>query len=151
VGDIQEKLLSHPLAPLLKALGMAGGAEPSGAAGKHQDPLLTTVRTADPGKPAVGIAAVKILLDNVLDDRPEVAVLLLKTALILRDKPIEIMENHPVEDGPLRMSRTIDSCHSRNHKSRNEPRLWIRPRPPERTARAPAQKGELGRKNVNSR
>jgi len=36
VRDIQEKLLPHPLAPFLKPLGMTGGAEPSGVAGKYQ-------------------------------------------------------------------------------------------------------------------
>jgi hypothetical protein len=28
-------------------------------------------------------------------------------ALILHDKPLEMMEKHPVEDGPLQMSGTI--------------------------------------------
>jgi hypothetical protein len=34
VGDIEEKLLPHPLAPFLQALGMAGGAKSPGAAGE---------------------------------------------------------------------------------------------------------------------
>jgi hypothetical protein len=32
-------------------------------------------RTADPGEPAAGIAAVKIALDDVLDDRTEIAMI----------------------------------------------------------------------------
>jgi hypothetical protein len=32
-----------------------------------------------------------------------------------------MMRQHPVEDGPLRMSRTIDSRHSRRMASRNGP------------------------------
>jgi len=36
VGNIQKKLIPHPLSPLLKPLRMAGGAEPPGATGKHQ-------------------------------------------------------------------------------------------------------------------
>jgi predicted house-cleaning NTP pyrophosphatase (Maf/HAM1 superfamily) len=39
---------------------MAGGAEPAGAAGKHDEPLLATVRTPDPGKPAARVAAVEV-------------------------------------------------------------------------------------------
>jgi len=35
VGDIQEKLLLHPLAPLLKPLRMARRTEAAGAAGEH--------------------------------------------------------------------------------------------------------------------
>ena len=30
-----------------------------------------TVRTADPGKPRAGVAAVGVALDDLLDDRPE--------------------------------------------------------------------------------
>jgi hypothetical protein len=36
VRDIEEKLLSHPLAPLLQAFGMAGGTE---AAVLRQEPV----------------------------------------------------------------------------------------------------------------
>jgi hypothetical protein len=42
-------------------------------------------------------------------------------ALMLRVKPLEIMKQHPIEDAPLRMSRTIDSRHSRRIASRNGP------------------------------
>jgi hypothetical protein len=66
----------------------------------------TTVRTPDAGKASPGVAAVKILLDHLLDDRPEEAVLLLETSLILSQEPVEMMEQHPVKDGPLRMSGT---------------------------------------------
>jgi len=69
---------------------------------------------------AARIAAVKILLDDVLDDRPEVAVGLLET-LVFRDKPLKMMEEHPIENGPLRTSRTIDSRHSGRKASRNGP------------------------------
>lgn len=34
VGNIEEKLLSHPLAPLLPPVGMTGGAESASFAGK---------------------------------------------------------------------------------------------------------------------
>jgi hypothetical protein len=50
-------------------------------------------------------------LHDLLDDRPEKTVLPVETLLILRDEPLEMMEKHPVEDGPLRTSRTIDSHH----------------------------------------
>jgi hypothetical protein len=41
------------------------------------------------------VKATSLMIGN---DRPEVAVLLLKTALLLRDKPLEMMEEHPVEE-----------------------------------------------------
>ena len=37
----------NPLSPHLKLLAMVRGAEAAGAAGEHQEPRLTTVRTAD--------------------------------------------------------------------------------------------------------
>jgi len=62
--NIQEKRLPHPLAPCLNALSVAGGAEPPGAAGKHNEPFLPAVGTPDPDEPAFRIAAVKITLDS---------------------------------------------------------------------------------------
>ena len=121
VGNIQKECLPHPLAPLLKPLRMARWAKSSGAAGEHQEPLFATVRTADAGEPAAGIAAVKILLDHLLDDRPEKAILPFETTLILRQEPVEMMEEYPVKDRPLRMSRTINSRHSRRKASRTGP------------------------------
>jgi len=70
---------------------------------------LPTVRAADAGKAAARVAAIQVALDNLFDDGPEEAVLLLEAALILRKEPVKIMEEHAVEDGALRMSRTIDS------------------------------------------
>jgi hypothetical protein len=37
---------------------------------------------------------------------------------------LEMVEEHPVEDGPLRMSGTIDSRHGGRRASRNGPRSW---------------------------
>ena len=121
VGDIQEKLLSHPFAPLLQALGMARRTKPAGTAGEVEEKFRTTVRTADAGKPAAGVAAVEVTLDHLLDDRAEEAILLLETALILGQETIKVVKKHPVEDSPLRMSGTINSCHSRSFSSRNRP------------------------------
>jgi len=42
-------------------------------------------------------------------------------ALVLCQDPVEMMEKHPVEDGPLRMSGKVDSCHDRRQESRNGP------------------------------
>jgi len=77
----------------------------------------------------VRIAAVKILLDDLLDDRTEIAVRLLEAALILRQEVIEVVEQNPVEDGPLRMTRTIGCRHggrmaSRNGPDRTKSTLW---------------------------
>ena len=98
VGDIQDELLPHPLAPLLKALGMTPGTEAAGAARKHKQAFFTAVRTPDAGKPAAGVAAVQIALNDLFDDGTEEAVLLLKAALILREKAVEIVEKHSIED-----------------------------------------------------
>jgi hypothetical protein len=73
--------------------------------------LRPAVPTADPGEPAARIAAVEILLDDLLDDGTEIAVRLLETLLVLRDETLEMMEQHPVEDGAFRMARTVDSRH----------------------------------------
>ena len=118
---------------MVKALGMTRRAEPPGAAREHNEPLLGAVRTPDAGEPAAGIAAVKILLDHLLDDRPEKTVLPLETTLMLNQEPVEMMEEYPVKDGPLRMSRTIDSRHGGRMASRNGPKSRIRPRLPGKT------------------
>jgi len=78
VGDIEQKLLPHPLAPFLTSLRMAGGAESAGFAGKHEEALLSTVGTPDTGKTAHRIAAVEILLNNILNNRAKKAILSLK-------------------------------------------------------------------------
>jgi len=78
-------------------------------------------RAPDPGKAAAGVAAVEIALDDILDDRPEEAVFPLKTPLIFRDEPLEMMKKHPVENGPFRMARAVDSRHIGNEVSRNGP------------------------------
>jgi len=121
VRDIQKKLLSHPLAPLLKPLGVAGRTKSSGVTGEHQEAFLPTVGTADAGKSATGVTAVEIALDHLLDDGPEETVLLLETSLILGQELVKIMEHHPVEHGTFRMSGTIDSCHSREEYPGNRP------------------------------
>jgi hypothetical protein len=106
---------------MVNPLGMARWAESPCPAREHNEPLLGAVGTSDAGEPAFQIAAVKILLDHLLNDRSEKPVFPLETTLILRQEPIEMMQQHPVENGPLRMSRTIDSRHSRRMASRNGP------------------------------
>jgi hypothetical protein len=59
-------------------------------------------------------------------------VLPLETVFIFGQEPVEMMEKHPVENGPLRMSRTIDSRHSRRIASRNGPMSWMRSGLPEK-------------------
>jgi len=92
MGDIQEKFLPHPLAPLLNPLGMARRTESACLAGKHQQPLFPTVRAPDAGKAAHRIATVEILLYNILDDWPEIPVLLLEPILIFSKKPLKIIK-----------------------------------------------------------
>jgi hypothetical protein len=58
----------------------------------------------------VGVfSAVEVALHDLFDDRPEIAVLPLETALILRNEALKMVEQDPVEDGSLRSARTIDS------------------------------------------
>ena len=110
---IEKEFFPHPFAPLLKALGMSGGTEPSRATGEHQNMLRLAVRTADACRPALWVAVVNITLNDFFDDRPEVAVLLLEAGFIFLKKLVKLMEKHSVEHGAFRMSGTIDSCHSR--------------------------------------
>jgi len=63
------------------------------------------------------------VLGDLLDNRPEVAVPFLDVALALSQEPVEIVEQHPIEDGPLRMTRAIDSRHIGNKVSRNASRV----------------------------
>ena len=100
----QEKLFPHPLAPLLKPLGMARRAESAAATGEVEEKFRTTVRTANPGKPAAWVAAVQIFSDHLFDDGSEEAVLSFEAALILRQELIEAVEQHTVEDGAFWMS-----------------------------------------------
>lgn len=106
---IQKECLPHPLAPLLYALGVAGGAEPPGAAGKHQEVFFPTVGTADAGEAAARVPAVQVALLDFLDNRPEEAVLSLEAVLIFSQEPVEVMEQYPINDSALGMTRTIDS------------------------------------------
>jgi len=121
VGDIQKKLLSHPFAPLLQPLGVAGRTKSSGAAGEHQEAFLPTVGTADAGKSATGVTAVEIALDDLLDDGPKEAVLLLKAALVLDEESVEIVKENAVEDGALGMPGTIHARHGGKMASRSGP------------------------------
>jgi hypothetical protein len=100
---------------------MAGWTESSGATGKIEEAFLATGWTADAGKPAFRVAAVKVALDYLLDDRTEVAIFSLKPILIIHHEPVEIMEKHAVEDGALRVTWTINSWHGRREESRNRP------------------------------
>jgi hypothetical protein len=58
----------------------------------------------------VGVfSAVEVALHDLFDDRSEITVLPLETALILRNEALKMVEQDPVEDGSLRSARTIDS------------------------------------------
>jgi hypothetical protein len=85
-----QEILPHPLPLFLPALGMAGGTEPACLAGKHKQALFPAVGTPDAGKATHRIAAVKILLDNILDDWPKEAVPLIETILVFTKEPLKI-------------------------------------------------------------
>jgi hypothetical protein len=100
---------------------MAGRTKSPGATGKHHEALLPTVGTADAGKSATRIPAVEIALDDLLDDRPEEAVLSLEAMLILREESVEIVKENAVEDRALGMPGTIHARHGGKMASRNGP------------------------------
>ena len=100
-----------PLAPLLPALGVAGGAKPPGLTEERQQLFTVAVRTADPSEAGARVAAVEIAFDDLPDHRPEMTVLLLEAVLVDRQEPVKIMEQDPVEDCALRMARAVDSPH----------------------------------------
>ena len=110
--DIKKERFQHPLFPLLKPLSMTRRAEAPGLAGERQQVFRMAVRTPYTGKARARIAAIEVALDHLLDDRPGIAILFLEAALIFGKETFEMMENHPIEDGSLRMARTIDSRHS---------------------------------------
>jgi hypothetical protein len=78
VRNIIQKFLPHPLAPLLTAPGMTGRTESACLAGKHQQALFPIVGAPDAGKSAHRIAAVEIFLNDILNHRTEIPVLLLE-------------------------------------------------------------------------
>jgi len=148
--DVEKERLPHPLAPLLKPLGMARRAKPSGFAGKHQKMFRPAAWTPDPGKSAAGIAAVKIFFDDILDDRPEITIVPLEAALVFGDEPLEMMEKHPVENGAFRMTRTVDSRHIGNEVSRNAPGTG-KGKNPRTTTRNGTRHAPKSVENVNAR
>jgi len=112
---------NFPLAPLLPAFGMTRWTKSACLAGKHQQALFSTVLAPDAGKSAHRIAAVEILLYNILDHRPEIAVLLLEPILIFSKELLEIIKKHPIKNGVFRMTLAVDLCHGREDDSRNGP------------------------------
>ena len=79
-----------------------------------------------PGKARAGVAAVEVFLDHFFDHRTKEAIFLLKTLLIFRDKPLEMMKEHPIEDGAFRMTRTVDSRHIGKARSKSVPGAYRR-------------------------
>jgi len=96
---------------------MAGRTESTCIAGKHKQPLFPTVGTPDAGKATHRIAAVKILLDNILDYRTEVPVLLLKTILVFTKEALKIIKEHPVKHRVFQMTLPVDPSHGREDDS----------------------------------
>jgi hypothetical protein len=104
--------------------------------------LCPAVRTPDPGKAALRIAAVEIALDDILDDRPEISIVPLEPALIFRDEPLKMMKKHPIENGAFRMTRAIYSRHGGRKASRNGPTSPMKPYLPEKK-RKPGSNGQF--------
>jgi len=117
VGDIQQELLPHPLSPFLPAFCMTRWTESACLAGKHKQALLPTVGTPDAGKPTHRIAAVKVLLYNILDDWPKEAVLPLETILVFTKEPLKIIKEYPIKSRMFRMTLAVDPCHGRGDDS----------------------------------
>jgi hypothetical protein len=43
---------------------------------------------------------------------------MLKAALVFGQEALEVIKEHPIENGALGLAGTIDTCHSRSDKSR---------------------------------
>ena len=69
---VQDEFPSHPFTPLFTAFGMTGGTEASGLAGKHKKSFRPAIRTSDPRKSTLWIAAVQVLVYHFLDNRTQV-------------------------------------------------------------------------------
>ena len=85
--------------------------ETSALEAEVQEPLFPTIRTPDAGKSAHRLTAVQMLFYHLLDHRTEIAVLLLKPALILPEKSLKIVEEYTIEDSALWVTLAIDPCH----------------------------------------
>jgi hypothetical protein len=112
---------THPLTPFLAALGMTGGTESPGLAGKHNKSFRPAVRTSDPRKSTLGIAAVQVLLYHFLDNWTQVTKVSFKPVFIFKKKWLKIMEKYAVKNGAFRMMLAVDPAHGRDSYSRNMP------------------------------
>ncbi|NIO20746.1 MAG: hypothetical protein GTN76_08425 [Candidatus Aenigmarchaeota archaeon] len=65
-------------------------------------------------KAAHRIASVEMLVNNILDQGSQEAVLSLKPALVFSEKLPEVMKKHPAEDCALRMSEKVNPCLDRS-------------------------------------
>jgi hypothetical protein len=101
--------------------------EPACLARKHQQPLFPTVRTPDAGKAAHRIAAFEVLLNDILDHRPEEAIVLLEPILIFSEVPLKIIKEHPIKYCVFRMTLAVDPCRGREDNSWNGPRSRKKP------------------------
>jgi hypothetical protein len=121
VRNIQHKLLPHPLSPFLPAFGMTRWTESACLAGKHKQPLFSTVGTPDAGKSAHRIAAVKILLNHILDHRTEETILSLKPALVFSEKLRKVTKKHKIKNRVFWMTLTVNPCHGSRDDSKIVP------------------------------
>jgi len=64
-------------------------------------------QTSLKSKSTTGVAAIEVLFDHLFDDRTEKSVFPLKSALIFRDKPLEMMEQHPIEKEDFAKAKEI--------------------------------------------
>ena len=104
-----------------------GGTKSACLAGKHKQPLFSAVGTPDAGKPAHRITTIEVLLNNILDYRTEVPVLLLETIIIFTKEPLEIINEYPVKHRVFRMTLPVDLSHGREDDSRTGPDCGKRP------------------------
>jgi len=95
--------------------------ETSGLAAEAQELLFPTVRTPDASETTHRVAAVQIPLHHLLDNRTKIAILSLKTVLILQEKSIKVMKKHSIENTTFRMTLVINPCHGSRDDSRNGP------------------------------
>ncbi len=86
------KLLPHPVAPLLPPFGMTRWAESANLTGKLEKFLCTTIWTSYPGKSNLRTPAIEILINHFINSGFEKSLLSLEPTLIFEQELVEVME-----------------------------------------------------------
>ena len=112
VRDGEQDRLGQQRAEELDLLLVAGGAEPAPLAGERQQVLVLAVIAADAGEPALEVAAVEELVDDLRDDGAQEAVAGLVALLVdVQERGRNAADRHCQSGDCLGPARTIDLLH----------------------------------------